>query len=232
MMSRSLRGSVVLALLIVGVLPAQAAATFPGRNGDVLLSLVAGYNPPGWSDDVGGPFTTSLKTRDRRTGRVRLLRRCIETRTRTTSGGFVRSGCSLSDGRFSPDGRRIAFVIATFDGRGGFTTRVALMRADGSALRELPATGQSRPSARSPLWAPDGKFLMMFGVPPAPNANNAPDLYRISLDGARTRRVTVGGVGEADWSAHGDRADPTERAKPKRALPYAHRWPPTSRSQP
>src|SRR5439155_15378009 len=79
--------------------------------------------------------------------------------------------------RWSPDGRRIAFVA----GSTSTETAIYVMNADGTgAIRVTPATGFHDPS-----WAPDSSRL----------AVTSPDeeIYLVALDGSQPVRLTFGG---------------------------------------
>jgi Tol biopolymer transport system component len=81
--------------------------------------------------------------------------------------------------RFSPDGKRIAFV----SDRGGHP-HLWVMNADGSDPREIPTDPMYR--FLQPAWSPDGKHLY---------ALRWDGIYRISLDGNQERLVEE----RAEW---------------------------------
>ncbi len=206
---RCLRWVACLAGCVVLGLPSAGEATFPGRNGDVLFGLysfIAIYGPGGKIEGVTSE-TESLVIRDHRSRRRSLLRRCTH--------GYAVSDPSRCagpwSGRFSPDGRRVAFSFQTFEGEKR-VSHVALIGPDGEGFREVPARGLPPDLGAlgeflpNPLWAPDGRSLLIPRDPPLPNRYSLPDLYRVWLASGRTKRITTGGVRDADISAKGELA--------------------------
>ena len=88
---------------------------------------------------------------------------------------------SAMEGRWSPDGRRIAFI-----GRSGnsgiVNTGVWVMNADGTGRRRLTFR-----AAQTPAWSPDGRSILF--VVPEPDGFTR-DLWVVSADGGTPRRIT------------------------------------------
>ncbi len=87
---------------------------------------------------------------------------------------------SDSAGRYSPDGSRIAFHAAL-----GEESRIAVMSADGSALRFLTEGGLHY----YPKWSPDGRWLLFTGAPPGGDGN---DLLVVPADGGAVTPLVAG----------------------------------------
>ncbi|MBI3471531.1 MAG: PD40 domain-containing protein, partial [Candidatus Solibacter usitatus] len=85
-----------------------------------------------------------------------------------------------SNPRFSPDGKRLAFVITS--GKGEDIWVKVLDRDTSSRLSFLPSLNTS------PVWTPDGKIIVFRSQNPA-----APGLYGVRSDGsAEAKRLTEG----------------------------------------
>jgi TolB protein len=83
---------------------------------------------------------------------------------------------------WSPDGRRLALVIADAG-----TRQIATINADGSLLRRL--TGPVGYST-APVWSPDGRQIAFVSRRDHPQ----PELYVMRADGGGQNRLTTGGV--------------------------------------
>jgi len=100
--------------------------------------------------------------------------------------------------QFSPDGKRIAFVVAeNFLDKGKSNADVYVMNADGSDLRRLtsdPATDNS------PRWSPDGKSLLFVS-----NRKEGSQVWTLPMDGGEPRRLTSFSTetGNPIWLADG-----------------------------
>ena len=104
--------------------------------------------------------------------------------------------------RWSPDGRRIAFLMSHVSGRSDYI--IALMDADGSNfqyLLELP-DGQSVHSTLE--WSPDGRWIGFLCDCPSPGSSDRRVLFTVRSDGTE-----VLDLGEAAsppaWSPDGTR---------------------------
>jgi len=152
------------ALVLMLVPPARA--TFPGHNG-----LIAFYSD---TDQGAQIFTVHPNGHD--------LRQITHV-----------SG-DAADVEWSPDGRRIAFDIATSD-----SAQVAIMNADGSGLVTLPkAPGNIIEVDFS--FTPDGRRLV-FGT----NAGGDDSLWSMKLDGTDRRLIKTGGASDPNVSPDGRR---------------------------
>ncbi|MEP6759572.1 MAG: hypothetical protein ABJB55_10290 [Actinomycetota bacterium] len=88
------------------------------------------------------------------------------------------------DAVWSPDGRWIAFSMATRATDGLF--QLYLMRPDGSAVRQL-TSGSDGLSSLHPTWSPDSDQLMFLRG--ASNSGNA-NIWSINVDGSHLYQVT------------------------------------------
>jgi Tol biopolymer transport system component len=104
------------------------------------------------------------------------------------SGFHRRTLMSALEARWSPDGRRIAFIAAD-----NFTAQssVWVMNADGRGQRQL--VPDSAGYSRLLEWSPDGRRIL-YEV--------ASDLWSMRADGSEKRRLARN-VDEADWSPDG-----------------------------
>lgn len=102
----------------------------------------------------------------------------------------------------SPDGRRVAFEVASADTAGersAWVPQIFLVNADGSGQRQL--TYGTDP-ARLPAWAPNGQWLAYLAT-----RDGKTDLYRLPLQGGEPERLTrlKSGVIDFAWSPDGSR---------------------------
>jgi len=112
--------------------------------------------------------------------------------------------------RVSPDGGRVAFVVATavMDGeKSEWVSQIHVARSDGSGALQLTA---GEKSAAAPAWSPDGKWIAFVSAR-ARTATEAkdpkPNLWRIRVDGGEAEQLTEekGGVAEPRWAPDGSR---------------------------
>ena len=92
--------------------------------------------------------------------------------------------------RFSPDGRRVAFV-STRDGR----PELWIAMAEGSAPTQL--TNMNSPIVGFPRWSPDGKRIAFHA-----QVGKEREVFVVDPDGGVPQRIAVGCC--MDWSARGD----------------------------
>jgi dipeptidyl aminopeptidase/acylaminoacyl peptidase len=134
---------------------------------------------------------------------------------------------TVSDPQISPDGSRIAFVVATPDREQDKVDSVIWI-ADRGGKHARPFTTGSR--SDTPRWSPDGASLAFVS-----KRSERTQIYVASLDGGDPRELTrsESGVGQPAWSPDGtriayvaptgkapagnggDEVPPAERAKPK-----------------
>jgi serine/threonine-protein kinase len=95
-------------------------------------------------------------------------------------------GASMELGRFSPDGRRIAYAIAAQ--AGGAQDIYILDIARGTSTR---LSGQT--SASSPVWSRNGEFVAYSGPGP-----QGPDIYQRRADGSEAEQLLASFPGDQD----------------------------------
>ncbi|MFY0570617.1 Tol-Pal system beta propeller repeat protein TolB [Archangium lansingense] len=106
-----------------------------------------------------------------------------------TSEGQMATGIA-----FSPDGKRIAYSLAT-----GESTQIWVAEADGDKPKQLTDTRFGINT--SPSWSPDGKRIAFVS-----NRGGSPQVYVMNADGSGVRRLTFQGNYNQtpDWSPRGD----------------------------
>jgi Tol biopolymer transport system component len=171
------------ALLVGGTLgavlawaPAGAHATFPGRNGQLTVSVERGDCPTN-GDQECGDLNFEIVGIDPRTGRRTGLDVCPSRRF-----------CEDRGGAWSPDGRWIAFSRPGASGDG--YRDVLIATPDGLMARAV------LPYASRASWSPDGQRLVAERAVGDENA-----LFVTGLDGSGPVRLTSGAGYEADWSS-------------------------------
>ena len=103
----------------------------------------------------------------------------------------------LSDVRYSPDGRRVAFAVA--EPMHGATPNTNLWVCD-TRTKEVRRFTSSTKTDRSPRWSPDGKTLAFLS-----NRGEETQIHLLSLEGGDARPLTTGKnpVTEFAWSPDG-----------------------------
>ncbi len=104
---------------------------------------------------------------------------------------------SLSSPRLSPDGKRVAFVVARADmERSRYGSEIWLVGADGSRPFALAHGGESD---HAPQWSPAGKLAFLS------NRAGTAQIWLIDPDGGEAVQLSrhPGGVNEFRWSADG-----------------------------
>ena len=118
-------------------------------------------------------------------------------------GGRPAGGICRAVPAWSPDGRRIAFQCQVQPSAGdqGYS-RICLMDADGSNVRQLPQQPATGLSDSNPAWSPDGKEIA-FGR----GVHDQQALFVMNTDGSAARQVTPWALrgGQPDWSPDGKR---------------------------
>jgi dipeptidyl aminopeptidase/acylaminoacyl peptidase len=108
---------------------------------------------------------------------------------------------SVSDPQLSPDGRWIAYVVATPDTiENAVTSAIWLVRADGGAPSRKLTSGKKRDTA--PRWSPDGERLSFIST-----REDRAQLWSIDPTGGEPERMveTRNAVGGYSWSPDGKR---------------------------
>jgi TolB protein len=102
---------------------------------------------------------------------------------------------------WSPDGEWIAFsrqdgeYQSSVSGSTRFWVDICVIRPDGGDLRRLTRhAGENG----APAWSPDGKRIV-FASDRAHDEQDLYDVYVMSADGTRQKRLTRRGAGVVDW---------------------------------
>ena len=105
---------------------------------------------------------------------------------------------TVSDPQFSPDGKRIAFVVSeSFLDKGKSNQDIYVMNVDGTNIRNLT----NNPSADNhPRWSSDGKSILFVST-----RVNGPQAWQIPIDIGEAKQVTnfSMGVGDPELSPDG-----------------------------
>jgi dipeptidyl aminopeptidase/acylaminoacyl peptidase len=105
----------------------------------------------------------------------------------------------VSDPQLSPDGARVAYVLAWIDRESDeYRSAVYVAPSDGSAESVRFTSGVRRD--HSPRWSPDGSRLLFVS-----DREEAPQVYVMPADGGEARRLTHAehGAGSPAWSPDG-----------------------------
>jgi Tol biopolymer transport system component len=167
-----------LAALAILVSAQPAAATYPGRNGDLLLTFERGR----------GTLTISLGRLDPATGEIAETQLCSSWATSSPDYCRYTGGPAVS-----PDGTRAAVVTddSRWGGEIGTSLRVVTL-ADGRQQR-VPLTAEGYSDRPWVAWSPLPDQLLVSRVA---------DLYRIDLEGHEGALVAPNAA-DPDWSADG-----------------------------
>ena len=108
----------------------------------------------------------------------------------------------VSDVRVSPDGRRVAYVVATARTEGelsDYLSQIYLSGIDGSDPLQLTA-GQE--SSRSPRWSPNGQWIAFLT-----SREGSSNVWRIPVDGGEARQLTFEetSISSFEWAPDGSR---------------------------
>lgn len=158
--------------------PAESGEPLLTREGaSARINLAPALSPDGSRVaflSTRGVFDIELWLADARTGKV--LRRLV---SESTDPHFDALRFIDSAGAWSPDGRKLAFVVFA---RGG--NQLAVLDVDSRDVERritVPGTG----ALSNPAWSPDGRTIAISGT-----VNGMSDLYLYDLESGGTRRLT------------------------------------------
>lgn len=186
---RTGRCALLLALALLALASEPAAATFPGRNGDIVLTY-----------SLGSRYAQQ---------QMRLLRyaprlgpgRQSPVCSLQSSPGPVRC-VGVGRAAFTPDGARLATAVTELNLQGGNTWGLWTLNAEGGLINRVPlasAYGDVR-------WAPDeSAFLAVRNLDPNAPAfqpNLGTGVYILNRDGSERSLLATNATG-ADWCADG-----------------------------
>lgn len=107
---------------------------------------------------------------------------------------------------FSPDSKRLAFVVQKAQGHSLYT-----INADGNLKMEL-ANNADATTLSQPAWSPNGIVILFVGT----DANNTPQLYIVDETGNKRTAITTGLEPKSDpiWSPNGYKIAYTKAMSP------------------
>lgn len=165
----------LLALALVGLLPATAAASWPGANGPVVY---VGLDP------VPEPLTSIV--------------RYHATGLRSFVPGVPASVAQLTtdatdrDPKASADGRRIVFSRTIGSEPGERVSGLFVVNVDGSGLTQVTGGGPGGASDVDPAFFPSGNRIAFVRVGGPSDPDNRGRLHSIRLDGGGLRTIVSG----------------------------------------
>lgn len=186
---RTARVATLLVLAAAAVVCEPAAATFPGRNGDIVLSYQQGARYANQQ--------MSLIRYAPRLGRGRHSPVC----SIQPSAGPVR--CSnVGRTAFTPDGARLAATVAEVNSQGGNPWALWTLTAEGQLIDRVPLAS----AYWDVRWAPDESAVLAVRDldPEAPfrRPDSRTGVYILNRDGSERSLLATDASG-ADWCADG-----------------------------
>lgn len=159
----------------------QAEVRIVGADGSGERTILGpgSYSTPDWSPDG----SEIVLAQDKDDGTRELI---IISPSGTALPTLPDRHASDEDPAWSPDGQRLAFVSNCLaPGCINIISDLWVMNADGSSPLQLTAGVEYGDDAFSPVWSPDGQWLLFSMV-----RDNLWDLYRIRPTGADLERLT------------------------------------------
>ncbi len=105
---------------------------------------------------------------------------------------------TVSDPRWSPDGKRLLLVVSRYKLREGKTVRdIYMVGADGEGLRRMT---RHKGSDYGPRWAPDGKSFLFLST-----REESTQVWRMPVDGGESEQLThlSTGASNPSWTPDG-----------------------------
>jgi dipeptidyl aminopeptidase/acylaminoacyl peptidase len=173
---RTARCALLLTLALTALACEPAAATFPGRNGDVVLSY-----------EYGSRYSNqhmSLLRYPPRSGRPREVMVC-SFRALTTPVQCLQLGRTA----FTADGTRIAVSVSEGNGQEGIRWALWTLNTEGQRIDRVPLSA----AYRDVRWAPDESALL---------AVRETGVFILNRDGSE-RSLLASDASAADWCADG-----------------------------
>jgi Tol biopolymer transport system component len=152
----------IASVLVAAVGGASAQAAFPGSPGQIAYQRLA--FPEGTA--VGGLFA--------------------HPPTRDGAQQVLSNDASAEAPAYSPDGRLIAFA-ADLDSVAATRSRIYLIKADGSGIRELTAGAQRD---GHPSFSPDGRSIVFDRI--TNGYDHYSHIFLVRVDGSGLRQLTYG----------------------------------------
>jgi TolB protein len=164
-------------------------------DGTGLKQMDANGEDPSWSPDgtqlvetralfdpgASAPYNVALWIENLASGDAHQI-----TRVGVRCPNACAEGGQDDQARWSPDGKRLAFLRETYTSPEQFG--IFTMAADGSDLQQVTPDGMN---VADPQWSPDGT-LIVFQSPPDPIQQSAQNIYTIRADGTGLTQLTSG----------------------------------------
>lgn len=159
-----------------------------GTNAKKLAGVKEGDYYPRWSPD--GKRISFISSRDDKVGIYVMntdgsnVKKIVDSQF----GDYSMQNVSYSSNfSWSPDGKKIVF---NSDRNGQYSWQIFIVNSDGSELRQLTSLTDG---AGSPVWSPDGNWILFTSV----KGFGEYDLYIMDQNGSNIKRLTDGS--NASW---------------------------------
>ncbi len=186
---RIARSALLLALVAAALVCEPAAATFPGRNGEIVLSYEYGSRHSNQQMSLLGFSPRSTRSREVPVCRFLPL--------------GPQLGCwQLGRTAFTADGTRIAVSVGEGNWQEGIHWALWTLSTDGQRIDRVPLSA----AYWDVRWAPDESALLavrnLDPADPAPPEERRTGIYILNRDGSE-RSLLASDASAADWCADG-----------------------------